>query len=393
MPHALPARPSLEWLRKTAKDTLATLRATTPPAKLADAQRDVARRYGFPSWRQLKAHVTAAIADTAAELTAATAEAGVARFLELVGAGEIDQVRLLLSRAPALVNVVGPHPFWGGRPQALHLAIEGKRRDLFDLLLERGADINGTNVGYGHWSPLMLAINRRQAGMKDELLRRGARVGLLEALMLGDDQAMDAILGPDALPAITPNGGSMLAFARTPYALDRLMALGAAVDTPDQWGSTPIDALSRLGPEGQPLVAHLIARGVRAAPKEYARLGDLATLETLVAADPSVAHLESVMMAAVDFRHGAIVDWLLARGGPVNARSDAASHHTALHSAAWNGDINMVRRLVAAGADTTLLDDQYHGTPAGWADVSVQVTNNPRCADVAAFLAALTDGT
>ena len=83
-------------------------------------------------------------------------------FLRDVGEGRIDQVRATLSATPHLVNVVGPHPFWGGRPQPLHVAIEGKRRAMFDLLLQHGADPNGTNDSYDHWSPLMLAMNRDQ---------------------------------------------------------------------------------------------------------------------------------------------------------------------------------------------------------------------------------------
>jgi hypothetical protein len=57
MSASLPARPSLEWLRKTAKDRLSQLRRTDPTAKLADAQLAIARMYGFPSWRRLKLHV------------------------------------------------------------------------------------------------------------------------------------------------------------------------------------------------------------------------------------------------------------------------------------------------------------------------------------------------
>ena len=100
-------------------------------------------------------------------------------------------------------------PFWGGRPQALHLAIEGKRRDLFDLLLEHGADVNGTNESYDHWSPLMLAMNRGQHDMRDELLRRGARVGLIEALMMEDDERVEELLSEDTLArhSATRDGG------------------------------------------------------------------------------------------------------------------------------------------------------------------------------------------
>src|SRR5262249_20793574 len=57
MAEALPARASLAWLRKTAKQQLHEWRAQGRDAKLADAQLAIARQYGFPSWRELKAHV------------------------------------------------------------------------------------------------------------------------------------------------------------------------------------------------------------------------------------------------------------------------------------------------------------------------------------------------
>jgi Ankyrin repeats (many copies) len=46
-----------------------------------------------------------------------------------------------------------------------------------------------------------------------------------------------------------------------------------------------------------------------------------------------------------------LVEWLLKLGGNVNAYADAQSPHTALHSAAWNGDLRMAQLLVAAARD------------------------------------------
>jgi ankyrin repeat protein len=295
-------------------------------------------------------------------------------------------VRATLAATPHLVNAVGPHPFWGGRPQPLHVAIECKRRDMFDLLLEHGADPTGTNDSYDHWSPLMLAVNRDQPGMRDELLRRGARVSLPEALMLGDDVRVEELLRTGTLPDIGPNRGSILAFARTPFAINRLIALGAPIDTKDRWGSTPIDAMSRLGARGLALVRHMVEAGAVATPTEYARLGDIETLARLIEADRTIARLDSVMMAAVDFSHHALVAWLLERGGNVQSRADAPSRHTALHSAAWNGDLAMVELLIGAGADRTARDEEHDGTPLGWAETSLTITNNPGCADVVAYL-------
>ncbi len=55
----LPSRPSLEQLRKQAKERLAALRVAEPSAKLADAQFALAREYGFESWPKLVSHVEA----------------------------------------------------------------------------------------------------------------------------------------------------------------------------------------------------------------------------------------------------------------------------------------------------------------------------------------------
>jgi hypothetical protein len=67
---SLPSAPSLEQLRKQAKDLLRAHRAGDPqavarvaahepgePLKLTGAQHVVAREHGFPSWARLKAYV------------------------------------------------------------------------------------------------------------------------------------------------------------------------------------------------------------------------------------------------------------------------------------------------------------------------------------------------
>ena len=53
----LPAAPSLEQLRKQAKELVRERRAGGEPLRLSDAQRALAREYGFASWPRLKAYV------------------------------------------------------------------------------------------------------------------------------------------------------------------------------------------------------------------------------------------------------------------------------------------------------------------------------------------------
>ena len=202
MSRSLPARPSLEWLKKSAKDELKRLRIQNPAVLLAEAQLALAREYGFESWRKLKRRVEERERElsSAPKMPALTRDQAVRGFFKLVGTGQIDEVRRVLAAAPQMVNAVGPHPFWGGRPQPLHVAIETKRRDMFELLLDAGADVNGTNDQYDHWSPLMLTRDQDRDDMRDELLRRGAHVGLMEALLFGDDGRVEELLRPGKEP-------------------------------------------------------------------------------------------------------------------------------------------------------------------------------------------------
>lgn len=56
-PRALPARPNLEYLKNEAKRRLDDARAATPGLQLSDVQFQLAREYGFASWRDLKARI------------------------------------------------------------------------------------------------------------------------------------------------------------------------------------------------------------------------------------------------------------------------------------------------------------------------------------------------
>lgn len=388
----LPSRPNLDWLKNRAKELLAELRATDPSIRLAVAQREVARRYGFPSWRALKAHVEAMrAADTPSRpVPDAFTDRVVGAVLRGVGTGQIDAVRSAFDQVPALVNAVGPHPFWGGRVQPLHVAIESDRREIFDLLIERGANVSGANAEYMHWSPLMLSVHWKRPEMTKDLIARGAQIGLAEALVLADDARLDAILDREGgLSAKVPNDGTWLHFARTTHAIDRLLALGGDVERRDFWGASASEALSRLGRPGAPLVAHLVARGAAAGPAELARMGDRAALERLHAQDPAAVLASETFKAAVDFGHQELVRWLLSLGCDVNESGGGRSGETPLHSAAWNGDLAMVRLLVEAGADVQARDREHDNTPLGWAETAIAVTNNPRCAEVVGYLAPL----
>ncbi|HZX04245.1 hypothetical protein [Kribbella sp.] len=62
----LPDRPSIEFLRKEAKDLLAVLRESSPGTSLAEAQRVLAGEYGERDWGALRAEVERRVADAPA---------------------------------------------------------------------------------------------------------------------------------------------------------------------------------------------------------------------------------------------------------------------------------------------------------------------------------------
>ena len=103
------------------------------------------------------------------------------------------------------MHAIGPHPFWGGRPQPLHVAIESNRDETFDLLLARGADPNGANAAYDGWSPLMLTAQPAARGCGRPCWRTARAIGVVEALMLGDDARLEALLAAGAARCRTPS--------------------------------------------------------------------------------------------------------------------------------------------------------------------------------------------
>lgn len=53
-----------------------------------------------------------------------------------------------------------------------------------------------------------------------------------------------------------------------------------------------------------------------------------------------------------------------------DARDDTGA--TALHHAAWDGDVELIGRLLDAGADPTITDARFDATPLGWAEHAYQ---------------------
>src|SRR6185436_19155492 len=64
------------------------------------------------------------------------------------------------------------------------------------------------------------------------------------------------------------------------------------------------------------------------------------------------------------------VDFLFKKDG--NWNMTGVNNGTALHRAAWAGDLAMVKRLIAKGADINNRENPFHSTPLAWAQHNKQ---------------------
>jgi len=232
----LPARANLEHLKKEAKERLQTMRSRASSIRLSEAQLLVARSYGFPSWRKLKAHVDA-LHNFGQQL------------INALHAGDLDTMRGILDKHPDLVNagmdlpridrpsidrpsIVRPSDTLGMR--LIHLAIAEGREDVLRLLIERGADLNARNAD-GRL-PLHDCFELNHDDFAKLLLDAGAVPDVCAAAVYGMYEQLEQILEPDlAMANDLTTGNSPLGwsvYGREAKSATILFLHGAIVELP-----------------------------------------------------------------------------------------------------------------------------------------------------------------
>jgi ankyrin repeat protein len=296
----LPERPSLEYLKKLAKDRLQELRKTDPGAKLATALFAVARDHGFSSWRALKAEVERRL------------QGDVTAFFEASANGDVAALRTLLANNPNLARVANPaapHEGWTG----LHSAAKGGHADAAGVLLDHGADPNAREAGDNTY-PLHWAAAHGHVPTVRALLDAGGDVH-----GIGDVHELDVI--------------GWATFYHAPG------------DDPEQ-----------MNPSRQDLVSLLVDRGARHHIFSAMSVGDLNLIQALVEENPAALdrrmsrfeHRLTPLHFAISRKRYAILDLLIELGADLEAVD--ASGQTALAVAMLRGDREAMRRLRDAGA-------------------------------------------
>jgi RNA polymerase sigma factor (sigma-70 family) len=334
-------------------------------------------------------------------------------FLKSVAEGDTTAIKTLLSEEPALAQATGliKNPLWGSEASALHVAVMYGRKDIVDLLLAHGADIDEKDEKYG-FTALHHAVDLADflsdyatLEMPEFLISRGAKKDIFISLWQGDYQGVKAFLeaDPDSANTIGPNQATPLCYARTVEMAQLLLDHGADMHaelnhgcgiskTPIQWNAHNPKVLSflldRAGVDIDIFLACVLGdtEQVAAALKSDASLVQARTgVEHVLEADFTPLHL------AAKYGHIEIAKLLLKAGADVNATAPAVNNMTPLHLAVWLGrkeepdalpemsqflqqpgvlrlSPEMPRLLLEHGADVKARDSERNLTPLGWAE-------------------------
>ena len=382
----LPARPSLEQLRKQAKNLLRDYRAGDADSAqrvqlvlprhadaksgltLADAQFTLAREYGFRNWAALVQYVSR-VDPTGGALPhrppIRPSELRPGRVIALPGggsapsdtvwsmylashAGDLDHVKALVARHPGLAR----HEYNYTPP--LHFAVREGHAALVRFLLERGA-VDPSYQSYPFRDSLLTIAEDRGHSAVSTVLRehlagrfalKDGLTTILEAARQGDLTRVEDELRRDSSLARGSNdiGMTPLHAAANNGHLDVVRALLGA--------GAPVDAI--MGDGYRPIHNALMPRGrVRPAPEASRAVAD-----TLIAHGAEYTIVVALLRGDRQFAIQA-----LARDSSL-ANFEDTCHRRPISIAADRDDLDMVRLLLTHGADPNLPEE---GAPRGGA--------------------------
>jgi ankyrin repeat protein len=340
---------------------------------------------------------------------------------EAIRSNDPTVVARVLDEQPELkssLNEPLPGGAFGGT--ALLVAVGRANRDVIDVLLRAGADINQKS----HWwaGPFGVMDEAwRQPWLPAFLMERGARLEIHAGVRLGMTNEVRRMLDRDPLLIHARGGDGQLPlhFAQTTEMADLLLAGGADIDARDiDHEST---AAQWMVKDRREVARHLVERGASYDILLASAIGDVNRVRTILDRDPgaigttvsaewfpmrdsraggtiyiwTIGSFETPYSVARESGHdelyGLLIDRtpasvkpdhpalvraafkndapavraLLSSGWDANSR--VHNNVSALHWAAFHGNAAMTRDLVAHGAAMDVKDGDFGGDPLGWA--------------------------
>jgi len=330
--------------------------------------------------------------------------------------GDVAAVAAALDRDPAAVNRKGGALDWEPLLYACYSRFDGADEgratlEVARLLLARGADPDAGFLWKGNVPPFTALTgafgggedgnneppHRDAAALAKLLLDAGADPNdgqtLYNRHFLPEDDHLELLLAhglgrgaggtwyrrcgaPMGTPAELLVEELWAAAAKNYFArVKRLVAHGVDVNAPGRRdGRTPYESAWRAG--NREVARFLLEHGARAVelgPAEElaaaCAAGDRAAARALLAKDAGLlaalgAHRRmELVLAAVEARRSDGLRLMAELGFDLSA----LGRITALHQAAWMGDVEMVQLLLELGADPSVREATHGGTPADWA--------------------------
>jgi ankyrin repeat protein len=266
--------------------------------------------------------------------------------------GLIDKLRELLSADPALVHARG-----GDGQTPLHFA---SNVEIAKYLLDHGAEIDARDVDHES-TPAQYVVKDRQEICR-YLIERACKTDILMAAALGDSDLVVRHLDadPESLRLRVSDEYFPMVGGKTGGTIYQ-WTLGWYVSTHQVAKKFGHENLFQALMERSPAELQLVTA---------AWLHDEALVDSLLRSDSALvsklspADQRQIAHAARN-NDLAAVRLMLRAGWPVDARSQHGA--TALHWAAWHGNAEMARLVLAHNPPLEQFDDDFQSTPLGWA--------------------------
>lgn len=248
--------------------------------------------------------------------------------------------------------------------ESLYHAAQGDHRECLELLLAHGADISGAHPRWGN-TPLFFLAGHSAGHPTTVTADRGMAWLLAHG---ADPRVPSGPRGESPLHALVRAG-------RTGPPFDLLLAHGAVLDAPRADGVTPLGLAVRGS--RTTVVEDLRARGadpsrITAADRFLGAClaGDGDAAEAARRDDPTLpdslgSEAGAALVQAAARGDLTAVQFMLGKGFSPASSGDGPG--TPLHHAAWHGQVECVRALLAHDAPVNARDERYGSSPIAWA--------------------------